>query len=56
MKKKWICGVLMAVAALILLEAVLVGVMMRRYPRRIISPQELYGTRQENLHDFTLDE
>lgn len=46
----------MAVAALILLEAVLVGVMMRRYPRRIISPQELYGTRQENLHDFTLDE
>lgn len=46
----------MAVAALILLEAVLVGVMMRRYPKRVILPQELYGTRQENLHDFTLDE
>lgn len=56
MKKKWICGVLMAVAALILLEAVLVGVMMRRYPKRVILPQELYGAQQENLHDFTLDE
>lgn len=46
----------MAVAALILLEAVLVGVMMRRYPKRVILPQELYGAQQENLHDFTLDE
>ena len=47
---------LVAVAALILLEAVLVGVMMRRYPKRVILPQELYGAQQENLHDFTLDE
>lgn len=56
MKKKWIFGVLMAVVALLLLEAALAGSLMRRYPQRVIMPEELYGTRLENLHDFILDE
>ena len=57
MGKKRLIGIFLSLAVLLLAAAAVVtGVMMERYPQRVILPEELYGAEQENLKDFALDE
>lgn len=57
MGKKRLIGIFLSLAVLLLAAAAAAaGVMMERYPQRVILPEELYGAEQENLKDFALDE
>ena len=57
MGKKRLIGIFLSLAVLFLAAAAAAaGVMMERYPQRVILPEELYGAEQENLKDFALDE